>query len=142
MKVNVINDQSIKNVDTKKIKEIVKTVLKQEIGDGAFEINILITDDNTIKEYNIYRGKNEPTDVLSFAYGLNEEVIGDIVVSVETIDKQSTEFGNSFEEEFFYILIHGVLHIVGYDHETSDQDAKKMFELQDGYFKKLIKEQN
>ncbi len=62
---------------------------------------------------------------MSFAYGLNEEVIGDIVVSVETIDKQSTEFGNSFEEEFFYILIHGVLHIVGYDHETSEQDAKK-----------------
>ena len=142
MKVNVINDQNIKKIDIKKIKEVVKTVLKQEIGDRSFEINILITNDNTIKEYNIYRGKNEPTDVLSFAYGLDEEVIGDIVVSVETIDKQSTEFGNSFEEEFFYILIHGVLHIVGYDHETSEQDAKKMFELQDSYFKKLIKEHN
>ena len=142
MKVNVINDQNIKKIDIKKIKEVVKTVLKQEIGDRSFEINILITDDDTIKEYNIYRGKNEPTDVLSFAYGLNEEVIGDIVVSVETIDKQSTKFGNSFEEEFFYILIHGVLHIVGYDHETSDQDAQTMFELQDNYFKQLIKLSN
>ncbi len=102
----------------------------------------MITNDNTIKEYNIYRGKNEPTDVLSFAYGLDEEVIGDIVVSVETIDRQCMEFGNSFEEEFFYILIHGVLHIVGYDHETSDQDAQTMFELQDNYFKQLIKLSN
>lgn len=142
MKVNVINDQNIKKIDIKKIKEVVKTVLKQEIGDRSFEINILITNDNTIKEYNIYRGKNEPTDVLSFAYGLDEEVIGDIVVSVETIDRQCMEFGNSFEEQFFYILIHGVLHIVGYDHETSDQDAQTMFELQDNYFKQLIKLSN
>ncbi|HOP24985.1 MAG TPA: rRNA maturation RNase YbeY [Defluviitoga sp.] len=142
MKINVINDQNIKKVNIKKIKEVVKTVLKQEIGDKDFEINILLTDDNTIKEYNIYRGREEPTDVLSFAYGLDENIIGDIVISVETIDKQSTEFGNTFEEEFFYILIHGVLHVVGYDHETSDQDAIKMFELQENYFKQLIKDSN
>lgn len=142
MKINVINDQNIKKVNIKKIKEVVKTVLKQEIGDKDFEINILLTDDNTIKEYNIYRGREEPTDVLSFAYGLDENIIGDIVISIETIDKQSAEFGNTFEEEFFYILIHGVLHVVGYDHETSDQDAIKMFELQENYFKQLIKDSN
>jgi probable rRNA maturation factor len=140
LKINVINQQDLRKIDSKKIKDIAKKLLLNEVGEGNFELNILITDDKSISEYNKYRGKSTPTDVLSFSYGLNEPVIGDIVISVERIEKQAPDFGNSFEEEFYYILIHGLLHIVGYDHENSEEDAKKMFEVQDQYFHQLIKD--
>ncbi|PNR96721.1 rRNA maturation RNase YbeY [Petrotoga sp. 9PWA.NaAc.5.4] len=139
MRVNIINQQEIKKINSKKIKEIVKSILIKEIGDKKSEINILIADDETIKNYNKYRGKDEPTDVLSFAYGLSQSIIGDIVISVESIERQAGDFGNTFEEEFFYILIHGVLHIIGYDHEVSEEEAKKMFKIQDEYFERLVK---
>ncbi|ABX31570.1 protein of unknown function UPF0054 [Petrotoga mobilis SJ95] len=140
MKINVINQQELREINSKKIKDIAKKVLLNEVGKGNFELNILITDDKSITEFNKYRGKSTPTDVLSFSYGLSEPVIGDIVISVESIEKQAPDFGNSFEEEFYYILIHGLLHIVGYDHENSEEDAKKMFEVQDQYFHQLIKD--
>ena len=140
MKINVINQQELREINSKKIKDIAKKVLLNEVGEGNFELNILVTDDKSITEFNKYRGKSTPTDVLSFSYGLSEPVIGDIVISVESIEKQAPDFGNSFEEEFYYILIHGLLHIVGYDHENSEEDAKKMFEVQDQYFHQLIKD--
>jgi len=140
LKINIINQQDIKAIDTTKIKDIAKKVLINEVGEGNFELNILITDDKSISEYNKYRGKSTPTDVLSFCYGWNEPVVGDIVISVESIEKQAPDFGNSFEEEFYYILIHGLLHIVGYEHENSEEDTKKMFEVQDQYFHQLIQD--
>jgi probable rRNA maturation factor len=140
LKINVINQQELREINSKKIKDIAKKVLLNEVGEGNFELNILVTDDKSITEFNKYRGKSTPTDVLSFSYGLSEPVIGDIVISVESIEKQAPDFGNSFEEEFYYILIHGLLHIVSYDHENSEEDAKKMFDVQDQYFHQLIKD--
>ncbi|SHE52903.1 probable rRNA maturation factor [Marinitoga hydrogenitolerans DSM 16785] len=138
MKINIFNEQNIKHIDIKKVEEITKKVLNNEIGDSDYEINILITDNNTIKKYNEeYRKKNGPTDVLSFEYGLDEETIGEIILSVKKIEEQAPKFGNSFEKEFFYILIHGILHICGYDHIT-ENDKRKMFELQDKYFNDLF----
>lgn len=137
MKINIFNDQNIKKIDIDKVKNIVKKILLKEVGDGNYELNILISDNETIKNYNEkFRKKEGPTDVLSFEYGLNEDVIGDIILSVEKIDKQAPQFGNTFEEEFYYILIHGVLHICGYDH-IKEEDKKKMFEIQDRYFEEL-----
>ncbi|WP_240739208.1 rRNA maturation RNase YbeY [Marinitoga lauensis] len=63
--------------------------------------------------------------------------MGDIIISVERIEEQAPEFGNTFEEEFFYILIHGILHICGYDH-IEENEKREMFKLQDKYFKELF----
>lgn len=139
MKINIFNEQNIKEINNEKVENIVKNVLLKEAKEGNYEINIMITDNNTIKKYNEeYRKKEGPTDVLSFEYGLDEEVIGDIILSVERIEEQAPNFGNSFEDEFFYILIHGVLHICGYDH-IEEEDKKEMFALQDKYYNEFYK---
>ncbi|GAB6190150.1 rRNA maturation RNase YbeY [Marinitoga arctica] len=139
MNINIFNEQSIKKIEIEKIKNITRNILLKEVGDGNYDINILITDNSTIQKYNKdFRKKEEPTDVLSFEYGLDEEIIGDIIISVEKIEEQAPDFGNSFEDEFFYILIHGILHICGYDH-IEDKDKKIMFSLQDKYFNEFYK---
>ncbi|KLO25071.1 MULTISPECIES: rRNA maturation RNase YbeY [unclassified Marinitoga] len=139
MKINIFDNQEIENIDIKKVENITKKVLLSEIGDEDYELNIVITDNETIKEYNEkYRNKIGPTDVLSFEYGVNEDIIGEIIISVEKIKEQAPEFNNTFEEEFFYILIHGILHICGYDH-LKEEEKKKMFKIQDEYYKNLFK---
>ena len=138
MKINIINEQE-KKINEELVKHISEYIIKKEFKDGNFELNILITKNERIKEYNEnYRHKTGPTDVLSFEYGLNEQIIGDIVISTEQIEKQASTFNNTFEEEFYYNIIHGVLHILGYDHETNEEDKRIMFEKQDNYFKKLV----
>jgi probable rRNA maturation factor len=136
-----IDNQTEQEVNIEKINKIVKKVITEEYKDGDFELNILLTDNKTIKEYNSnYRGKSVPTDVLSFEYGLKEKIIGDIVISIEKIEEQSKSFNNSLEEEFFYILIHGVLHILGYDHTDTDDQEEEMFKIQNNYFKRYYEE--
>lgn len=90
-----------------------------------------------------YRDKNAPTDVISFALedeGMDEmpiifegldipRNIGDIIVSVEKINEQATEFNHSFERELGFLVVHGFLHLNGYDH-MNEPDEKEMFDLQ------------
>lgn len=98
------------------------------------ELSVLIVDNNYIQELNcLYRNKNVPTDVLSF--GMNESsdeepdidfpgdvnIIGDIVISLEQASVQSKEYGHSLERELAYLLAHGILHLLGYDHETEEE---------------------
>lgn len=136
-----INNQTEQDINIEKTGRIIKEIIKEEYKDGNFELNILLTDNKTIKEYNSnYRGKSAPTDVLSFEYGLKEKIIGDIVISIEKIKEQSKSFNNTFEEEFFYILIHGVLHILGYNHSETDDQEEEMFKIQNKYFKKYYEE--
>jgi probable rRNA maturation factor len=92
-------------------------------------------------EYNKkFRNKDGPTDVLSFEYGLNEETIGDIVVSYETVARQAPEYNNSMKTELYLMIIHGILHLLGYDHEKNEKEAKIMFDKQDYYSSKYIEE--
>ncbi len=77
-----------------------------------------------------FRNRNEPTDVLSFPLGeslpTGERVLGDIVISLEKAQQQAKQTGKRFEEEVTRLLIHGILHLLGYDHERSQKDAKIM----------------
>ncbi len=83
-----------------------------------------------------YRGKDRPTDVLSFA-GTYPGHLGDLVLCPQVIKKQAKEHGLTFKLELAYMLLHGVLHLLGYDHEESARAAKTMFELQDKIFESL-----
>ena len=96
--------------------------------------------DEEIQEVNAeYRGKDEPTDVISFALEemtegevaiIAEEgmptVLGDIIISVETASRQAEEYGHDFNREIGFLALHGFLHFLGYDHMT-EEDEKEMF---------------
>ncbi len=98
------------------------------------ELSILFTTDREIKKLNSsYRGKHKPTDVLSFPLreGVGGKIagntLGDIVISLETTKRQAKELGVTIKEELLRLLIHGLLHLLGYDHErVSPAKARKM----------------
>ncbi|HHF08565.1 MAG: rRNA maturation RNase YbeY [Thermotogae bacterium] len=138
----VIENRTAKIIDLEKLENLIKNVVVNELGkEPDSELDIMLTNDAEIASLNAkYRKKEGPTDVLSFEYGLDEDVIGDIMVSLETIEQQAKSYGNSFEEELSLMLIHGLLHILGYDHEADDEEAKVMFQRQQKYFDKFVKE--
>ncbi|MEZ0390648.1 MAG: rRNA maturation RNase YbeY [Pseudobdellovibrionaceae bacterium] len=83
-----------------------------------------------------YRKKNYATDVLSFSSDIPSE-LGELIMCPQVLQKQAQEHGHSFRAELAYMLIHGVLHLQGYDHEKSKAEAKKMFQIQDQLFDRL-----
>lgn len=98
-----------------------------------YEVSVLYTDDPFIRELNQqYRGENTPTDVLSFAmmspeemditFGL-PEILGDIVISLDTAGRQAQERGVPLKEEVTLLLVHGCLHLLGYDHGNPKEEA-------------------
>jgi probable rRNA maturation factor len=96
------------------------------------EISILLTNDARIQELNRdYRGLNKPTDVLSFALEEDQTVVlppgfprllGDVIVSLDTVGRQALEHQKSVPHECAWALCHGVLHLLGYDHESDDEE--------------------
>ena len=78
-----------------------------------------------------YRGKNKPTDVISFAYEDSEqfpgeEMLGEIYISIDTARRQSKELSHTLKYELQFLFVHGVLHLLGYTHETEKDDARMM----------------
>ncbi len=98
------------------------------------EVSIYLTDDETIRLLNKnFRGKDKATDVLSFTY--NEQVggyklLGEIVISIDTAKRQAKELGHSLEEEIKRLLVHGFVHLLGYDHELGKEEEKHFMELE------------
>ena len=102
------------------------------------EVSILLVDDLQIEEMNTkYLGRIGPTNVISFSmtegeFGdINPHVLGDVVISVETADRQAKENKSSLDEMVDFLLIHGILHLLGYDHEGSAANAKVMAARED-----------
>jgi probable rRNA maturation factor len=103
---------------------------------GAAELSIALTDDDEIHELNrVFRRRDQPTDVLAFAMREGpacgdrlddkHEVLGDVVISVPTARRQAARRGRKLEQEVRVLLAHGLLHLVGYDHET-EKEARRM----------------
>jgi len=100
------------------------------LGLSAVELSILLCDDDFIHPLNRdYRGKDKPTDVLSFAMreegDPNDPVLGDVIISIERAQEQATERGHEIGVELALLLVHGILHLLGYDHED-DEEAQVM----------------
>ena len=92
------------------------------------ELSILLCDDETIHPLNRdYRGKDKPTDVLSFAQRegefafIDDNLLGDVIISMDTTIRQATERQHSVETELRVLLVHGILHLLGYDHIEDDE---------------------
>ena len=137
MEILIKNQQKIIKINPRKIREIVKKVLQSLKVDEKTEISVLFTDDKFIKSLNNkYRGIDKPTDVLSFSLREgpvktpeveSDKLLGDIIISVETAQRQTDNLNHSIEKEFTVLLIHGLLHLTGYAHEE-DNDYKMMRE--------------
>lgn len=113
------------------------------------EVSLVFCDDDFIAELNRqYRGKNGPTDVLSFSIREGEtiadpgddvpESLGDIILSLDRASAQAEEFDVALEEELARLAIHGLLHLLGFDHEESAVEGE-MFEIQDEYLSRFMK---
>lgn len=119
-------------VDPAQVQRTVREVLVQEGRAEEGEVTVVITDDERVRELNRrYRGVDLPTDVLAFggvAEGFVEApdlppYLGDVVISYPRVQAQAEEQGHSPAEELALLVIHGVLHLLGYDHESSEEKA-------------------
>jgi probable rRNA maturation factor len=127
------------NISIEEVKSLVNnicTYLKIE----NVSISFIFTDNDSIRLVNHdYRDKDYATDVISFAYRENPfpqneedvESLGDIFISLEKADEQAIEYKTTFFDEIKHLLIHGILHLIGYDHETSAEDEKVMQQKED-----------
>lgn len=96
-------------------------------------VSVVLVDDDTIHQYNRdYRNIDRPTDVLSFPDGEFEDgvlLMGDIIISTDAIRRQSLDYNHSLKREFCFLVAHGYLHLLGYDHHT-DKEEQEMIGLQ------------
>lgn len=112
----------------------------EDSGRSEAELSILITDDEEICSLNrLYRGLDRPTDVLSFSQLEGEgpvgvhQLLGDVVISWETAQRQASDLGHEVPLEMKRLLVHGVLHLLGYDHEGGGEAAMAMREEEEKY---------
>lgn len=131
------------------IRRCCQAVLTTENFGKDAEVSVSFVNNNEIKNLNkIYRDKDVSTDVLSFpltdADGtaeINQEtgavLLGDIVISLETAVKQAANYGHSLEREIGFLTVHSMLHLLGYDHETSLLDQRIMREKEESVLEKL-----
>ncbi|MBQ4095896.1 MAG: rRNA maturation RNase YbeY [Oscillospiraceae bacterium] len=130
------------------IRRCCHAVLSYEKFEGDAEVSVSFVDNNGIHELNLeYRNVDRPTDVLSFplgddgVYDVNQEtgayLLGDIVISLETALKQAEIYGHSLEREIGFLTVHSMLHLLGYDHETSKLDERIMREKEEAILSQL-----
>ena len=128
MKTNIVNN--FNQEDYSRIINKVLTTAENKLQIRNKSINIILIDNSEIKKLNnTYREKDEVTDVLTFPDGyLNN--LGDIFIAIPQCEKQATELEHSFNRELGFLVVHGFLHSIGYDHQN-DEEEKEMINLQD-----------
>lgn len=128
------------------IKKVIETTLRHISLNEDAEIGIACVDFNESQELNsAYRQKDKPTNVLSFPSDLPEEVLsmldalplGDLVICIPVVLQEAQTQHKEPLTHFTHMLVHGTLHLMGYDHETSEQDAEEMEALEIEILKKL-----
>ena len=142
------------------ILTIIKTAASKTLEVDNFsvdtEVSVVITGSETIRNLNKEsRGKDSVTDVLSFPvldydeegyiienpfdmdFNSGNVLLGDIVICAERAKQQAEEYGHSFEREMVFLTVHGMLHLLGYDHETGKEAEEKMFGMQDKILREM-----
>lgn len=149
MEIDLEVEKGVEGFDEQRLMWLCRRVLEKTarmVGEdpGCLEVSVLFTDDEEIRALNReYRGADRPTDVLSFPLRESRgeepeiaeeiegpELLGDIVISVDTAARQAKEFGENIEEELARLLCHGMLHLLGFDHMTPEDEAR-MMEIQE-----------
>jgi len=137
MPVKFFNEDSHYNLQQKRlIKEWIKTTIHNENAKLG-TVNFIFTSDNYLLQINKeYLSHNYYTDIITFNYCENTTVNGDIFISLDTIRNNSTRFGVTFINELHRVMIHGILHLIGYDDGT-DEEKVLMREKENYYLERL-----
>lgn len=107
---------------------------KKVLSHASPHLVVVFVGDQEIRNLNKqYRHKDSVTDILSFS-SFDPGVLGELVVAPSVVRRQAREHGLTFEKELGYMLLHGVLHLLGFDHEKSQIQARRMFKIQDDVF--------
>ena len=136
-----INNLTRSHVDKKLLKRVAQIVLRGENRKEA-GLSVALIGSEKIKKLNKkYRGKNKITDVLAFSSGFQFPVsrleLGEVVICLQKVKKNTRKFGNSYKKELARVLIHGILHLLEYDHEETKKKAEKMEKKQQYYLSKI-----
>lgn len=133
--IEVINRQRLLAIDKKQSAQLARAVLER-IGRAQETLTITFIRDRAMRKLNRhYRGLDKPTDVLSFAYHEDAEFthaeaaaqhLGDVVIAVETAERYARELSLTFDREIEHLIIHGTLHLGGYDHETDNGEMNRL----------------
>ncbi|HEY9069580.1 MAG TPA: rRNA maturation RNase YbeY [Candidatus Ozemobacteraceae bacterium] len=130
MEILISNRQKKTKFNLTRLRALAEEILRYEDAAENVELSIVLCDDEFIQKLNNdYLGRNRPTDVLSFPIeddDLETEVrpIGDVVISIETAHRQAAKLNHSLGLEAAFLLIHGILHLMGYDHDTSSDQLR------------------
>lgn len=130
MIINFVNQSNEASWDNYRryLKPILeKTLDKVEVKEDV-SVSVVLVHDQDIHEYNkTYRNVDRPTDVLSFPDGeIDDDLLsmGDIIISVDAVRRQAEEYNHSLKREFCFLVAHGYLHLLGYDHQTEPEEAE------------------
>ncbi|OGP80033.1 MAG: rRNA maturation RNase YbeY [Deltaproteobacteria bacterium RBG_16_49_23] len=143
MKIWIQNRQKPIPLDSKKIRRVVQRILAS-LGLPEAELSLLLVDDRQIRELNHrFLGRDKPTNVLAFSMregefsSLHPNLLGDLVISIETAKRQSKQSGLNEMEMLTLLLIHGTLHLLGYEHEGTKKEAREMAAKQKDLFQMI-----
>ena len=135
MKTTIIEDIKRDYIKETHILNFVEFLFERMSIDKELELNILFSDDERIKNLNReFKNKDDATDILSF-YGYDGDILGDIIISIETMEKEAKQENKDILDYALFLIAHGFLHLTGYTHETMEK-YNEMIELQN----RLIKE--
>jgi probable rRNA maturation factor len=119
LEVVLLNRQRRRRVRSDRLRRLLEDAARSLGVSG--EVALVLTRDPAVRELNArYRGKDKPTDVLSFPGPGGAAGLGDIVVSVDTAERNARRLGRTLQRELDVLALHGFLHVLGYDHETGD----------------------
>ena len=142
-KVSVINRQDRVAVDRRKIGAAARRILDR-LGYKGYELTVVLVDDREITRLNRqYFRRDRPTNVISFPMmdgtpvSVRARMLGDVVISAETAKRDAEEVGKKGEDEILFLLIHGILHLTGYDHEGTKKKRMEMEAKEKDLFARL-----
>ncbi|NKE72064.1 rRNA maturation RNase YbeY [Nitrospiraceae bacterium HYJII51-Mn-bac16s-1-B09] len=143
MQISMQNRQRTYPVNQKNLLRWARQILSLQKLDHA-EMGIILVNNRQIRVYNRdYRKKDQPTDVLSFPMRegvggeLHPDFLGDVMISLERSAEEAILYGRSRREQLLILLIHGVLHLLGYDHERSPKEERRMQRRERLLFKRI-----
>jgi pyridoxine 5-phosphate synthase len=148
MGVELLNQTNTSNQDlpVQKLRITAKWLLR-DFDFKNYGLNVILVNDTTIEDLNYrYRNKKRPTNVLSFPFsdGAGDELqsipikeLGDILISIDTARNEATQYNQTFIERLTWLLVHGFLHLIGYDHEISEHEEIRMYDKEQDILNRL-----
>ena len=149
MAIEIISKQRVIKIDRRSVRRLVKKILQDHLHSDS-DLSIVFADDAFVRELNLaYRKVDRPTDVLAFAMrnvvapgeraelGGPESVLGDVVISVDRARVQARRFRRTVEHELLKLVAHGVLHLLGFDHERAE-GRREMRKLENRYAREAV----